>query len=82
MKSKVQGEGDYESARRFNAKETQFVASGAVEGKKRRNLQPQTRAEADAVEKGKAHARLPAHEAKDAVIMKVRVSLRNNKHRG
>ncbi len=82
MKSKVQGEGDYESARRFNDKETKFVESGAVDGKKCKNLQPETKLEAEAVENGKSRAKLPAHESQDAAIMKARVSLRNDKHRG
>ncbi len=83
MKSKVQAEGDCESARRFNDKETKFVESGAVDGKKRKNLQPEIQLEAEAAaEKGKSRARLPAHESKDAAIMKARVSLWNDKHRG
>jgi hypothetical protein len=35
-RDKVQGEGDYESARRFNRAERQFVKSGKVEDAARR----------------------------------------------
>ena len=86
MKSKVQDEAGYEPACGFSDKEANFVDSGAVDGKMRKNLQPETKleaeAEAAAAEKGKSRARLPAHENKDAAIMKARVSVRNDKHRG
>ena len=82
MKLKVQAERDCESARRYSDKETKFLDIGAVHGKKRKNLQPEIQLEAEAAEKGKSCAKLPAHESKDAAIMKARVSLWNDKHRG
>lgn len=63
-------------------KEVSIVESGAVDGKKRKNLQPETKLEAEAAEKGKSRAKLPAHESENAAIMKARVSLQNDKHRG
>lgn len=59
-KSKVQGEGDYESARRFNKRSREFVESNDVE-KLGRESRPRSEEEAEdmkeAEEEGKSRAK-------------------------
>jgi hypothetical protein len=47
---KVQGEGDYESAKKFDDAETAFVKSGRV-GQAARDAEPKSQAEADEMKK-------------------------------
>jgi hypothetical protein len=57
---KVQGEGDYESARKFDDDEVAFVKSGRVD-QAARDAEPKSQAEADemkkAVEAGKSRSK-------------------------
>jgi hypothetical protein len=57
---KVQGEGDYESAKKFDDEETAFVKSGRVD-QAARDAEPKSQAEADEMRKaeeiGKSRAR-------------------------
>jgi hypothetical protein len=47
---KVQGEGDYESAKKFDDDETAFVKSGGVD-RAARDAEPKSQAEADEMKK-------------------------------
>lgn len=79
MKSKIQGEGDYEAARRFNAKETQFVQSGRVKSRKVANLMPESPSEQAAVRVGKSRAKRADQDGKDATLMKTLVGAEKSK---
>jgi hypothetical protein len=67
MKSKSQGEGDYEAARRYNAAQAEFVKQGGAS--KRKPTEP-IDAKMTAAEKvGSARAKRPEHDSRDATVM-------------
>lgn len=55
----VQGEGDYEAARRFRKAEENFVKSGQVDEAARR-AEPKTQKEADELKRAEREGRSPA----------------------
>lgn len=67
MTSKIQGEGDYESARRYNRHVEQSVKKGIpkkpIQGENAESLR-------QAEQAGKARAKQGHHDAKDAKLMK------------
>lgn len=68
MANKIQGEGDYESARHFNKQERQFVKKGV--GRQRALNDREELEGRQAEEKGKARARDAGQDAKDAELFR------------
>ncbi len=68
-KDRIQGEGDYEAARRFNENEREFVEQHGVE--RQDKLEPSEERELQAAEEqGKARARELDHEDEDETIFR------------
>ena len=72
MSSKNQGEGDKQAARRFNEKETKFVARGGAAGKPEPTKPGDRAAEAF----GKARAKRGDQDLRDAAKMRTGVMLK------
>jgi hypothetical protein len=63
--AKVQGEGDYESARRYNSRTRQFVDSGAAS-----KATPQGAVDEGALRKAKSRAKKGEQDARDARVFR------------
>jgi hypothetical protein len=68
--NKVQGEGDYESARKFDKDQQQFVKENTKDGKEIRGNAEEASDELTPAEReGRAHARDSEEERRDAELM-------------
>jgi hypothetical protein len=63
---KIQGEGDYDSARKFNADETAFVKSGRVD-QAARDAEPKSPGEAEDMARAEEAGRRRAKDRRDDV---------------
>jgi hypothetical protein len=81
VKSKIQGEGDYEAARRFNEKQRKFVQRGGAVKKTDGTV---TSDMAAAEKAAKARAKLGDQDGRDAVLTTqlVRAKLEQKKDKG
>lgn len=70
--AKVQGEGDYESARRYNSRTKKFVAGAGASATKRAT----GGVDGSALRKAKSKSKAPGHDAKDAAILRKLVTKR------